>query len=197
MELSLILKSTVLVFTGVLLLRIAGRKSISQMTMAQTVIMISIGSIIIQPIIETSVIRTIVASIVFIAALIFMEWIQTKSNQVEKFLTGEAKIVIDNGQPNTPVLKKLRMTVDQLEMRLRQQGIDNISDVKTATLEPNGQLGYELFPENKPLTVKEFKKLMTNYMPQASQTYSEQQTENLFTEVKQKNHSKPIKSRLQ
>jgi uncharacterized membrane protein YcaP (DUF421 family) len=54
-------------------------------------------------------------------------------------------------------LKKLRLTVDQLEMRLRNQGISNIEDVKKATIEPNGLLGYELQEDAKPLTIGEFK----------------------------------------
>lgn len=43
-------KSVLLVLIGMILLRIAGRKSISQMSVATTVIMISIGTTIVQPI---------------------------------------------------------------------------------------------------------------------------------------------------
>lgn len=157
---NIFIESFLLVVGGVLLLRIAGRKSISQMTLAQTVVMISIGAIIIQPIIEDSLTRTFIAASIFIATLIMMEYLQLKFNAVEKFITGKAKIVIENGEIVISNLKKLRFTVDQLEMRLRQQGINKITDVKTATLEPNGQLGYELFPDARPLTIGEFKKLM-------------------------------------
>ncbi|WP_343310412.1 hypothetical protein AAHT65_14130 [Bacillus atrophaeus] len=37
-------KSAVMIVVGIILLRIAGRKSISQLSVTQTVIMISIGS---------------------------------------------------------------------------------------------------------------------------------------------------------
>ena len=40
-------QSVILILTGILLLRIAGRKSIAQMTLAQTVVMISLGTIIV------------------------------------------------------------------------------------------------------------------------------------------------------
>lgn len=43
---------------GILLLRLFGRKTISQMTIAQTIIMISLGTIIVQPIVEKSVMET-------------------------------------------------------------------------------------------------------------------------------------------
>ncbi|MCP8616165.1 DUF421 domain-containing protein [Salirhabdus salicampi] len=186
---SLVWNSLLLVIAGVLLLRIAGRKSISQMTLAQTVVMISIGSIIIQPIIETSVWRTLVASAIFIGTLIIMEYLQLKFNIVEKFITGKSKVIIENGSVNVENLKKLRFTVDQLEMRLRQLGITKIADVKVATLEPNGQIGYELIDDAKPLTVGEFKKIMTNYSPKVN-------NENIFSEIEE-GHSKQNPDYLQ
>lgn len=56
MDLSFIWQSFLLILAGILLLRISGRKSQSQMTLAQTVVMISIGTIIVQPIVKKSVI---------------------------------------------------------------------------------------------------------------------------------------------
>ncbi len=153
-------ESILMMFSGVFLLRMAGRKSISQMTLAQTVVMISIGSIIIQPIVETSIVRTIIAASTFVLLLILIEWLQTKFDLVESLISGKAKTVIENGQPVVKNMRSMRMTVDKLEMRLRQQGIHNITDVKTATLEPNGQLGYELERNARPLTVGEFEQMI-------------------------------------
>lgn len=160
--------SFILILAGILLLRLAGRKSISQMTLAQTVVMISIGTIIVQPIVEKSVMKAIVAAAIFVISLLILEYLELKSNTFEKFITGKSKIVINNGTLNIQNLKKLRLTVDQLEMRLRNQGISNIEDVKTATIEPNGLLGYELQEDAKPLTKGEFKKLMNAYFSEVS-----------------------------
>ncbi|AAT59873.1 hypothetical protein bthur0009_21730 [Bacillus thuringiensis serovar andalousiensis BGSC 4AW1] len=155
-----ILEAFILILSGILLLRIAGRKSISQMTLAQTVVMISIGTIIVQPIVEKSVLKAIVSALIFVISVVILEYLQLKSNAFEKFITGKSKTVIENGILNVVALKKMRLTVDQLEMRLRNQGISKIEDVKTATLEPNGQLGYELKEDAKPLTVGDLKKLI-------------------------------------
>ncbi|YCA46340.1 DUF421 domain-containing protein (plasmid) [Bacillus sp. JZ8] len=194
-------QSTILILAGIFLLRIAGRKSISQMTLPQTVVMISLGTIIVQPIVEKSMVKAIGGAAVFILAILLLEYIQVKSNAFEKFLTGKSKIVIRNGQLDTKMLKKLRLTVDQLEIRLRNQGITNIQDVKTATIEPNGQLGYELQDEAKPLTVGEFKNMMAVYFPQLaklqdSSVQSPTQpksnpSSNTFEEVNQKQERHP------
>ncbi|WP_043978937.1 DUF421 domain-containing protein [Priestia megaterium] len=194
-------QSVVLILAGILLLRIAGRKSIAQMTLAQTVVMISLGTIIVQPIVEKSMVKAIGGAAMFVLAILVLESLQVKFNTFEKFLTGKSKTVIENGQLDSKQLKKLRLTVDQLEMRLRNQGISNIQDVKTATMEPNGQLGYELQEDAKPLTVGEFKQLMQVYMPLASQAnasstnvnnqLSSDNSSNIFKEINQNNKQNP------
>jgi uncharacterized membrane protein YcaP (DUF421 family) len=194
-------QSVILILAGILLLRIAGRKSISQMTLAQTVVMISLGTIIVQPIVEKSMIKAIGGAAVFVLAILVLEYLQLKFNSFEKFLTGKSKTVINHGQLDIKTLEKLRLTADQLEMRLRTQGISKIEDVKTATIEPNGQLGYELQEDAKPLTVGEFKQLMNSYMPSVSQSntsstnlnnqLSSKNSSNIFEEINQNNKQNP------
>lgn len=176
-------ESVVLVLGGLLLLRVAGRKSISQMTVAQTVIMISIGSLIIQPIIETSIWKTVVSSAIFVGFLLLMEYLQVKSNAIEKLLTGKSKVVIRDGQIQYDQLKQLRFTVDQLELRLRQQGITNPADLKTATLESNGQLGYEWMPKKRPVTIGDLEQLLGKSLTEI------ENPQNIFTEAVTKQHS--------
>ncbi|WP_053368870.1 DUF421 domain-containing protein [Bacillus sp. FJAT-27245] len=158
-------QSAVLIVVGIILLKIAGRKSISQLTLAQTVVMLSIGMIIVQPVVQNSLFKTIIVSAFFISAVVVLEYIQVKSNAMEKFITGKSKLIIKNGELDSKTMRKLRITVDQLEMRLRIHGVANLKDIKNASLEVNGELGYELKDDAKPLTVGEFKKLMDMYFP--------------------------------
>lgn len=153
-------QAIIMMLSGFLLLRISGRKSIAQMSIPTTVVMISIGAIIVQPIIEHSMIKTIVTIAIFVALLIVLEFLQMKIDVLEKLLSGQAISVIENGQFNLKNIRKIRMTIDKIEMQMRQNGISNLADIKNATIEPNGQMGYELKPDARPLTVGEFKKLM-------------------------------------
>ncbi|MFP7320541.1 DUF421 domain-containing protein [Bacillus spizizenii] len=182
-------EALILIISGIILLRISGRKSISQMTLAQTVVMISIGTIIVQPIIETSLWKTLVAASIFTLALILMEWFQIKANWMEKFITGKAKLVIEDGKLNIENMKKLRLTVDQLEMRMRLHGISSIKDVKNATIEANGQLGYELRDDKKPLTMGDFKKMMNVPDANTMNRPEPDKQDNIFEELKNSSHS--------
>ncbi|MGA9227260.1 MAG: DUF421 domain-containing protein [Mesobacillus sp.] len=165
MDFTFIWQTFAMIMAGILLLRVAGRKSISQMTLAQTVVMISLGTIIVQPIVQKSMTKAIGGAAIFVATILILEYLELKFNFFEKFITGKSKVVIENGQLNVKTLKKLRMTVDQLEMRLRNQGISKMEDIKFATIEANGLLGYELKDDAKPLTVGEFKKVINDYLP--------------------------------
>lgn len=196
MDFSFIWQAFVLILSGILLLRVAGRKSISQMTLGQTVVMISLGTIIVQPIVEKSLIKAVIGATIFVLSILLLEYLQVKFNKVEKFITGKSKIVIENGQLQVKNLKKLRLTVDQLEMRMRTNGISSISDVKIATIEPNGQLGYELNENAKPVTMGQLIKVMEEYLSVAPDPLSSNQQqvnkkENIFTEVKGESKNNP------
>ncbi len=186
---ALILKTLLLILSGVILLRISGRKSISQMNLSTTILMISTGTILVQPIAGQGVTHTIIAVGILVLLVLFLEYLQLKFNAIEKLITGKSKVVIENGKLNIRNIKKVRLTIDQLEMRLRNQGVSRYQDIKTATIEPNGLLGYELMDEAKPLTVGEFKKIMETYQREiSSQTTTDAATQQptIFDELTEK-----------
>ncbi|WP_010648538.1 DUF421 domain-containing protein [Oceanobacillus massiliensis] len=206
MEFDWVWKAILIVIAGTFLLRVAGRKSISQMTLAQTVIMIGIGSLLIQPLAGKNVWVTIGVGLVLILTLILMEFIQVKGDFFEGLLTGKAKLLIENGILNEKNLQKLRITVDQLEMNLRLQNVSKLSDVEWATLEPNGRIGFILKQDVQPVTKREFNefaeviltslaelqidKTRTNdYLQKINkQPLKESEQENIFAEVKRNHH---------
>ncbi|MGO0059563.1 DUF421 domain-containing protein [Brevibacillus fluminis] len=160
MSWTLIWQTVGVIVLGTILLRIAGRKSISQMTMAQVIVMIGLGTLIIQPITGNGYWPTFLLAAVLVVVMMLMEYLGMKSNVFETLITGKAVMVIENGQLVEHNLSKLRLSVDKLEMRLRQAGIANISDVQWATLEVSGNLGYQLKTEKQPATKEDIQRLM-------------------------------------
>lgn len=153
-------KSVLLVLIGMILLRIAGRKSISQMSVATTVIMISIGTTIVQPIANHELGKAIGSASVFIATLLVVEQLQLKFNVFERLMSGSSKMVVEDGKVIIPNLKSMRYTMDQLEMHMRQNGITSVDDLETATVEPNGQLGYVLKRHARPVTIGDLEEIL-------------------------------------
>lgn len=200
MDWDLIWKTIIVVIGGTFLLRMAGRKSISQMTLAQTVIMIGIGSLLIQPIADESMSVTLLVAFILVLTLIIIEFLQVKSDPLEKLITGKSKIVIANGTIQEENLKKMRMTVDQLEMNLRLQNIAKIEDVEWAALETNGQVSCLLKEEAQPVTKREFNQLI-QLISQGNGNQQQQlppdQLENIFAEINRGYHKSDPPKHLQ
>lgn len=159
MDVNFIWQAVLIVLIGTILLRVAGRKTISEMTLAETVLMISIGTLIIQPVTSESVGKSFLVGIVLVLTLLMLEFAQIKSNRLEKIITGKSQIIIENGQIKKEKLAKLHLTIDQLEMHLRQNKVTSVSDVKIATLEPSGRVGIMLKEEAQPATKKDIEQL--------------------------------------
>ena len=186
---------TLLIFIiGTFFLRIGGRKSISQMTVSQAIIMISIGTLLIQPVTGKGLWTTFCVASILVLSLVFSEYMQIKSDKLESVISGKSVAVIRNGELIEPNLRKLRLTVDKLEQRLRQMGIQSIDDVHTATIEVSGLLGYTLKPEKQPATKEDIQVLMrliqNRDLPSINgDLYSEDKPEDIFTEVLDKESS--------
>lgn len=161
MELSWIWHAILIFFIGTFILRVGGRKSISQMTISQTIVMIGLGSLLIQPVSGKGLFITFSAAFLLTLLMVLTEYLEIKIDLLETIFSGKAVIVVKNGQPIYKNLRKLRLSIDRLETRLRQAGISSLDDVKYATLEVSGQLGYELKESKKPITKEDFNLLMT------------------------------------
>ncbi|KHF41121.1 DUF421 domain-containing protein [Halalkalibacter okhensis] len=184
-------KSVLIVIGGTVLLRVAGRKSISQMTLSQTVIMIGIGSLLIQPLAGENIWTTLFVGSMLVITLILMELGQLKMNPFEKLILGSSKVIIEDGNIHLDNLRRVRLTVDQLETQLRLNKISTFSDVKYATIEPNGQLAFLLKEQAKNSTkedidvikqeMKELKKLVNQMLPSKPSPVMTTHNQNMIT----------------
>lgn len=154
----IMLHSIIMISVGFFAMRLAGRKSLSQMTIAQTVIMIAVGSILVEPVKDNSVLITISSIMIFILVLILLEWVSFYFPKFEKWFVGTKRILILDGEILHENLKKLRMTNDILEMSLRLKGIADYSKIHIATMETNGHIGIKLKDEFESVDKHEFKK---------------------------------------
>lgn len=189
-DFSWIWKTIVIFYVGRFILRLGGRKSISQMTITQVVVMIGLGSLLIQPIADEELWVTLGIGFIIVLLMILTEYIEIKFDILETISTGKAKMVIEDGNINMKKLRQLRMSVDRLETRLRQSGISSIEDIKYGSIEVSGQLGYELKENKKPAT-KEDINFLLNEIQQIKNSIgintkyhlNNKQEDNIFEEI--------------
>ncbi|WP_433942863.1 DUF421 domain-containing protein [Paenibacillus sp. SN-8-1] len=176
--------AVVLALAGTLFLRVAGRKSISEMTTPQVTILLMVGTVLGSEIGGKGLGASVFGTLILIAFLIGSEWLSLHSNRTEKLLKGFGTPVIAEGTMLTENMKKLRISVDDLEKRLRLLGISRIEDVKTGTIEDSGQFGYELFQHARPVTVGDLERILKANFPNIiipSEISEEKET--IFSEV--------------
>lgn len=187
-------EALIILFVGFCLMRIAGKKTVSEMTGLEIITLLSIASVIGHAISGEGLWKTTVILIIFVAFLIVVQYLAIKFQWIEFLFMGKATLVIQDGEILLKNIKKLRISVEQLETRLREKGISSVSDVKVATIEISGHLGYELMRHAKPVTMGELDQILAQlHLIQHPQKYSE--SANLFDEVieSQKNISQEHK----
>jgi uncharacterized membrane protein YcaP (DUF421 family) len=150
----------VLVAAGTVLLRLSGKKSVSELTLASTVVLFMLGEILSAPLMSDSLWETVLAIAACLAALVLLELLQFKMSWLRRLLTGGPMKLIENGRIVEANLRKLRMSNEELAMRLREQNAQRVKDVQTATMETNGKVTVELKPHAKPVTVGDLEKLL-------------------------------------
>ena len=98
--------------------------------------------------------NSIVAVLLLVALEIINSVVVLKSSKCRSLLQGNSLVVIRDGVVDQKQLKRLRFTMDDLFDQLRQKDIFDISDVRYAIVETNGQLSVMLKPEKETVTAE-------------------------------------------
>lgn len=152
-------RSTFAFFVLFLLAKFIGKKLISQMTFFDYIAGISIGNLSAVLAIDHS--RTVgpvlLALLLWTTYTILLDIISLKSRRARKFIEGRPTILIQNGKVMEGNLKKIRFSVDDLLMVLRQKNIFNIADVEFALLESDGKASVLPKSQKRPVTPNDLK----------------------------------------
>ena len=160
---NILFESIILIVTGILVLKLTGSKSLSQMTRAEIIVVVSIGRIIVEPVLSRKVGSSILAACIFSGILVVIHYFEMKSRKMEQFLNGNSIVIIEEGEVLKSNLSRAKMTEQQLFMYLREQGIHDIKTLQQVTAEPNGRIGYQLTAKAQPVTCEMLEKILRQY----------------------------------
>lgn len=139
--LSLSFGSLILLF---ILTKIMGNREMSQLTMFDYIVSITIGSIAAEMAtsLESDFMEPVVAMIVYGLVTVFISYITCKSLNLRRFFTGRSRILLDNGKLYRKNFKSAKIDLNDFLMECRINGYFNLSDIQTAILEPNGRISF-------------------------------------------------------
>ncbi|MRH43915.1 DUF421 domain-containing protein [Aquibacillus halophilus] len=186
---------------AIVLLRFSGKRTLSQMTPGEVVIMIGIGTVLVHPLKSDNSWITIYHGGLIVLGLIVISLLIINIPALRKWILGEPLLLIKNGEILLPNLKIARMSVDELKMRLRIKKVNEVSKVMKATLEVSGDIGLELFPEHNYVTKKDFEnfrqEVLSRLNPNNQDVFKykpplNQKQSNLFNQVEKVQDKDPL-----
>ncbi|PVW13496.1 DUF421 domain-containing protein [Marixanthomonas spongiae] len=134
--------TTVIFILLILYTRLFGLKSFSKMTGFDFVITVAIGNIIAMTVNtgSPSVLVGAVLLLILYALNYLINYIRFKSQSVEKLIENKPIMLMRNGEILKENMKRSKVTESELQSKLREANVINLSQVKAVILESTGDV---------------------------------------------------------
>lgn len=167
----MIMRTTITFFVLLLMTRLMGGKQLSQLTFFNYITGIALGSIAAKftSNVETNFLNGMTSLLWWSLLTLLIGYITMQSTRARRTIDGGPIIVIKQGKILEHKLKKIRLSIDDLSMLLREQQVFSYADVEMAVFESNGKLSIMLKEENLPVTKKDqqIRTIKPKYIPTA------------------------------
>lgn len=151
-------RSIFLYILVLIVMRLMGKREIGQLQPFEFVIALMIADLAATPIANSGI--PITNGIIPILGLLFMNLLisglNMKSMKIRKILCGKPSILIYRGKIDEKKLRKERLTINELQERLRENNISNLGDVEYAILETSGQISVIQKPSKRQTIPEDF-----------------------------------------
>ena len=140
------------VATLFILTKLMGNKQVSQLSMFDYIIGISIGSIAAEFATELeNPERSLIALIIYALSAYIVSVVTGKSTKLRKIIIGRPLILFDKGKLYRNNFKKARLDLSDFLTHCRNQGFFDLSQIQTAIFEYNGSVSILPAEANRPL----------------------------------------------
>jgi len=148
------IRSIILYFLLILAIRLMGKRQLGEMEPSEFVVALLIADLASVPMQDLGI--PLLSGVIPILTVLSIELILSvltyHSIFMRKLFCGKPVILMENGKLLQANLKKTRITPDELREHLREKGIVDLTTVKYAILETNGQISALLETGEQPLT---------------------------------------------
>ena len=157
-----LLKIVVLSFSSLIALfiltKLMGNKQMSQLSMFDYIIGITIGSIAAEmaTALETEFWQPLLAMGIYALVAIIFSILSTKSLKSRRLISGTTLVLFDNGILYRKNFKTAKLDLDEFLMICRINGYFNLNDIQTALLETNGKISFLPKAEKRPTITSDF-----------------------------------------
>lgn len=138
-----VLRASVMYLVLMVLFKIAGRRSLAELTTFDFVLLMIIGEATQQALLgdDFSLTNSVLVIVTLIAIDVGLSLLKQRSEWVSKIIDGGPTIIVENGKLLRDRLRNARLVeADVMEAARSSQGIETIDQIKFAILERNGKI---------------------------------------------------------
>lgn len=153
----ILIKGFMSLFFLFLVIKLLGKKQVSQLNVFDYVIGISLGNLAAEMTINSdiSILNGFLAMAIYGSCSLFVSFITNKSIIARRLISGVPIVLIENGKISKKQLKKVKLDINDLLQDAREDGIFDISKVEYAVMEVSGKVTFLLKREEEPVTIKD------------------------------------------
>lgn len=135
-----ILRPIIIYFFLIILLRVFGKRELSQLNPIDLVVILSLSNTVQNAIIgaDNSLIGGVVGAIALLGINYFVAFLKFKNTGIETIVEGKPIILIENGKINYKAIAKELISTDDLDVIANNEGYESAGELKTCLLNPNG-----------------------------------------------------------
>ena len=142
---------TLIMFAIILIfLRISGKKGVRQLSIFEVAIIIGLGSAAGDPMSnkDNAILPALLVFVTILGFYRLITWFAIKNEKFEKVLEGEPVYIIEDGIFNLDAGDET-YAKDEFFSEMRQQSIEHLGQVRTAILEPNGNVSFLFYEDDE------------------------------------------------
>jgi uncharacterized membrane protein YcaP (DUF421 family) len=124
--------------------RVVGRSTLGELSTFQLVLFVTMGDLVQQGVTQQdySVTAAVLAVGTFAVLTIVLTWANARFPRTRSVVHGLPVVIVADGEPAYDVMKRERVSIDDLFEAARQHGVERVRDIRLAVLETNGQISF-------------------------------------------------------
>ncbi|HZP97544.1 MAG TPA: YetF domain-containing protein [Candidatus Limnocylindria bacterium] len=138
----IVLRTCVVYVTVFALLRVAGKRELGQMSVADLVVILVIANAVQNSLNggDVSLTGGLVAAATLVALNVLLDRFGRRIPFFSRFVVDEPTLLLQDGEPILEHCEREGVSVEEIAMSAREHGIGDLADVSAAILEPDGSI---------------------------------------------------------
>ena len=149
---------TIILYAFIIIgIRLMGKRQVGELEPSELVLALLIADLAAVPMQDFGIplLTGLIPILTLLCLTMALSVLTMRSVRFRAALCGRPSVIVENGKLRQNEMKKNRFTLDELMEELRMQGITDLSTVKYAILETNGQLSVLPYAAQQPVTAQQ------------------------------------------